>query len=128
MRLPEQSSERQSRESEGFGSLASHPSFSVHKKDPEGSFFSRRNKPQIRAPFRQEASLSICFLFDLEIFNDLHIDLVREVTAHSEEELAFCVMPDIITDVVCRDIAIYFIVSNDSGEVLTIIIGIPDIY
>ena len=37
MRLPEQSSERQSRESEGFGSIASHPSFSVpSKKSPIG--------------------------------------------------------------------------------------------
>lgn len=88
--------------------------------------FSRRNKSQTRAPFRQEASLNICFLFDLEIFNDLYIDLMREVTAYSEEELAFRVMPDVVTDVI-RNIAVHFIITNGYGKVLTIIIGVPDI-
>ena len=47
---------------------------------------------------------------------------MREVTVHGEEKLAFCIMPDVITDVVCGYIAIHFIVTNDPGEMLTIIL------
>ena len=74
-----------------------------------------------------EDDLNIRFLFDLEVLNDLHVDLMREVAVHGEEKLAFCIIPDVITDFVCGDIAIDYIFCDVYSEVLPIIIGIPNV-
>ena len=81
-----------------------------------------------RALFESEDDLNIRFLFDLEVLNDLHVDLMREVAVHGEEKLAFCIIPDVITDFVCGDIAIDYIFCDVYSEVLPIIIGIPNVY
>ena len=55
-----------------------------------------------------------CFLFYLEVLNDLHIDFMREITVHSEEELAFRIVPDIITDII-SNIAVHFVTPYRFG-------------
>lgn len=64
---------------------------------------------------------------DLKAFDDPDIGFMREIAAHREEELALGIMPDVITYVICGNVAIDDTSSDGYCEVLTTIIGIQNI-
>ena len=69
---------------------------------------------KVPASESRKTARKTCFLFYLEVLNDLHIDFMREITVHSEEELAFRIVPDIITDII-SNIAVHFVTPYRFG-------------